>query len=59
MRCGIALGNHNSSGHIETYRWKVTEYEFPRVNKGNDEHFRLTGLMITSLKFILGEVEEL
>jgi len=37
----------------------VTEYKFPRVNKGNDKDFKLAGLMITSLKFILGKDEKL
>lgn len=40
-------------------RWKVIEYWFRSANNGNDEHFRLTGLTTTSLKFILDEMEEI
>jgi len=35
-----------------SYRWKLIEYWFRRENKGRDEHFRLVGLITTSLKLM-------
>jgi hypothetical protein len=42
----------------KTDRCKLIEYWFRRENRGSEEHFKLVGLMTTSLKLIPREVEE-
>ena len=42
----------------KTDRWRLIEYWFRRESRGNDEHFKLVGLITTSLKLIRCRVEE-
>lgn len=38
-----------------TDRWKLIEYWFRRENKGNEVHFKLVGLIVTSRRLIPGK----